>query len=753
MQGRLFHINFSALVVRIAILIAVIACLPQHQVWGQPVKLLYVGQLPDTATDDSGKHTLHVTVGGEEVTRAKHKGNADTLDNFNIFKFFNWKVQITAANGAVTTMETSEPDTLDYDDFKKVVMLTDFEVAPYLLHSQQGLKYELNGSVRMNLNGEQILATGAFDSTGIPKFCGQRQEDYTSFAFKDTLGHLEITYLPHYRMKNFHLVLKMGQYDWAEEEIKSTVKDNKEAFALGAYYFSLALVFLVLFIFFRERTENLYFALFCLFASLSWITGIYETYTFTPFTTYMGAFSLEFLSMFFAKIIKNKEKTKIPLIIMTIVAAASFHPSILYNFQLFGLEKHSNFKNASVPVYLILIFVTLYCYAISSSIKYLVKGFRQKSWEAKTVVYVCSAGLLCAFVLPGILHGALHFSDVDDYQNFKSIMGKIGVCIFPLGAVIVLGRRNSTNQKQLAVQVQSIAHLSSESLKKEQEKKQILESANAELEHKVDARTKEVLQQKEIIEIKNKAITDNLTYARRIQSALLPDVKVIAKTFPDSFILYLPKDIVSGDFYSFTESNGTALIVAGDCTGHGVSGAFMSMIGSSLLHQIEIENGITQPDIILNHLNTAVIETLKQSKNDSNDGMDISLCYFNAAKTEVIFAGANRPLWIVRNNQIAVTKPDKFPIGGLQVSSGRTFTQHKIALQKGDAIYMFTDGYADQFGGERGKKLMTAKFKETLLAIQSMTMQQQQTYLHDFFNIWKGGEEQVDDVLVMGIRI
>ncbi len=728
-------------------------CQHAYTASGQAVKLLYVGELPDTSSSDTETNNLHVTVGGKDITRSKQKGNEDTVTDFDIFKKFYWKVQITAANGSVSTIETGEPDTLEYGAFRKVEMQTDFTVAPYLLHMQHGLEYELNGAALIRLNGEKLLATGSFDSSGIPKYCGMRPEGFTSFAFKDTQEHLEVTYLPHAQMKKFHLKIKMGQYDWAQEGTEDIIKDNKEAFALGAYYFSFALVFLVLFIFFRERTENLYFALFCLFASLSWIIGVYETYTFTPFTTYMGVFSLEFLAMFFAKIIKNKEKSKIPLILLTIVAAASFHPSILYNFQWFGLEKYGNFKNTSVPVILIIIFVSFYCYVISTSIKYLVKGFRQKSAEAKTVVFICCTGLFVSFLLPPILHSLIHFADGDAYAHFKGLLRNIGLCIYPLSAAVVLGRRNSTNQKQLAVQVQSIAHLSSESLKKEQEKKLILESANAELERKVDDRTREILQQKAIIEIKNKAITDNLTYAQRIQSALLPDVKSITNAFSDSFILYLPKDIVSGDFYSFSEEDGNALVVTGDCTGHGVSGAFMSMIGSSLLQQIVAEKGIAQPDIILNHLNTAVIETLKQTKNDSNDGMDISLCYFNAAKTELVFAGANRPLWIIRDNQIMITRPDKFPIGGLQVSSGRTFTGHKVSLQKGDAVYMFTDGYADQFGGERGKKLMTAKFKETLLAIQDMTMQQQQVYLHDYFNIWKGSEEQVDDVLVMGIRI
>jgi serine phosphatase RsbU (regulator of sigma subunit) len=262
-----------------------------------------------------------------------------------------------------------------------------------------------------------------------------------------------------------------------------------------------------------------------------------------------------------------------------------------------------------------------------------------------------------------------------------------------------------------------------------------------------------VQRQKELIEIKNKAITDNINYAQRIQSAILPDIKLIYKTLEQSFILFQPKDIVSGDFYAFAEKNDQVLIIAGDCTGHGVSGAFMSMIGSSLLNQIIIEKGIEEPAHILNHLNTAVIESLKQNVNESNDGMDISICSLNIKKLEMQYAGANRPLWLVRNNTLEVYKPDKFPIGGLQAARDRTFTNFKINLQKNDTIYIFTDGYADQFGGANGKKLMTSKFKEKLLSIQHMSMREQEMYLRAHFETWKGNEEQVDDVLVIGVRV
>ncbi len=255
------------------------------------------------------------------------------------------------------------------------------------------------------------------------------------------------------------------------------------------------------------------------------------------------------------------------------------------------------------------------------------------------------------------------------------------------------------------------------------------------------------------VQLKNKEITDNINYALRIQNAILPDIKLIYKTLCESFLLYLPKDIVSGDFYGFAERNGKVVIIAADCTGHGVSGAFMSMIGSSLLNQIINERNITEPAEILRQLNIMIIESLNQNENETNDGMDVSICVFNAEMTELQYAGANRPLWVIRNNELITLSPDKHPIGGLQVAMDRKFSNHKVDLCKGDTLYLFSDGFADQFGGEKGKKLMTSKFKAELLAIQDKTMREQEYYLKTYFDRWKGKNEQVDDVLVIGIRV
>lgn len=282
------------------------------------------------------------------------------------------------------------------------------------------------------------------------------------------------------------------------------------------------------------------------------------------------------------------------------------------------------------------------------------------------------------------------------------------------------------------------------------------------VEQKVVERTAQVVKQKEELEEKNKDITDSINYAKRIQEALLPAMEMREKLFPKSFILYRPRDIVSGDFYWFAEKNGKKLIAAVDCTGHGVPGAFMSMIGNSFLNEIVNERALTRPGLILDKLRNLVIRALKQSETESaaNDGMDISLMCFSeiklddgqGVKIKVDWAGANNPLWLVRNGKCTEYKPDKRPIS---FSRGKEllYTNHNIELQKGDALYIFTDGFADQFGGEKGKKFKYKQLLELLLSIQEEPMKRQEEILSSTFSKWKGSLEQVDDVLVIGVKI
>lgn len=278
---------------------------------------------------------------------------------------------------------------------------------------------------------------------------------------------------------------------------------------------------------------------------------------------------------------------------------------------------------------------------------------------------------------------------------------------------------------------------------------------------KVELINKEVIEQKATIEHKNLEMTDSIKYAKNIQEALLPAITNLKKDFPESFVLYMPKDIVSGDFYWFANREGRHLFAAADCTGHGVPGAFMSIIGNSLLNEIIGEQHIYQPAEILNNLHVGVKTALNHNKGEfeRRDGMDIALCSFNKETMTLEYAGANRALWIYRKDAedkaAEIIKPDKFPIGGLEFEfeTKRQFTPHTIQLQKGDCVYIFSDGYADQFGGEKGKKFMVANLQRTFAEITHKPMEEQYQHMRKVFTDWRGAYEQIDDVLVIGVRV
>jgi serine phosphatase RsbU (regulator of sigma subunit)/Tfp pilus assembly protein PilF len=254
----------------------------------------------------------------------------------------------------------------------------------------------------------------------------------------------------------------------------------------------------------------------------------------------------------------------------------------------------------------------------------------------------------------------------------------------------------------------------------------------------------------------NKEISDSINYAKYIQQAILPPIEQIRKSCPSSFILFQPKNVVSGDFYFFKNLPGDEVILAAcDCTGHGVPGAFMSMIGSEQIGKIISDWKITRPADILNELHKGIKQRLRQDSTESRDGMDVALCKINTRTGKGEYAGANRPLWIFREGEQGLTelKPDKRPIGGMDSGQEDAFTNTGFQLKKGDKLYMFSDGYADQFGGEKNKKMMVRNFKKFLLTIIHLPMQEQEQQLFRKFRDWKGDHEQVDDILIVGLQV
>ncbi|HOY48695.1 MAG TPA: two-component regulator propeller domain-containing protein [Flavobacteriales bacterium] len=272
------------------------------------------------------------------------------------------------------------------------------------------------------------------------------------------------------------------------------------------------------------------------------------------------------------------------------------------------------------------------------------------------------------------------------------------------------------------------------------------------LEHQVTERTTEVVQQKEIVEFKNREILASIKYAKRIQTAILPSARSIRQNLPNSFILYLPKDIVAGDFYWIEKVGERVLFAACDCTGHGVPGAMVSVVCNNALNRAVREFGLVRPAAILDKVADLVIENFSTSEDSIEDGMDISLCALNLVTMQLEWAGANNPLWIIREGNLTQYKPDKQPVGLYE--NPLPFTNHTIQLESGDQLYVFSDGYADQFGGEELEKKLTRKrFRELILSVSKNDIRAQGDYLESFLVNYRNDRMQIDDILVIGVQV
>ena len=278
---------------------------------------------------------------------------------------------------------------------------------------------------------------------------------------------------------------------------------------------------------------------------------------------------------------------------------------------------------------------------------------------------------------------------------------------------------------------------------------------NEYLENELAERTRVVLKQKDEIELQNIEITDSINYAKRIQSSILPDVNKLREAFDDAFIIFHPRDIVSGDFYWFDRIDEEIfVIVCADSTGHGVPGAFMSMIGSTLLQDIVSRKGITRPSQVLTLLDKQIFSTLNQNIDVgiSNDGMDMVVFEFNVKTRQVRFASAMRPVIIVIGGESYYIRGNRCSVGGESVIE-KFFDDQEYFLAKGDTVYMFSDGLPDQFGGADGKKMKIARLKKLLEEVSRQPMSEQKEIISNFYFDWKGDYEQVDDILLMGIKV
>lgn len=511
---------------------------------------------------------------------------------------------------------------------------------------------------------------------------------------------------------------------------------------LGMFFLTLAFVHFILFLFYRKEKANLLYSLFC-FTFALFIVGIIVAKAFN---------NLEYLSFF------NKMNEAVPAIILLLL------PFMLNSFFKFKKKKWhyifvilcciSIFNIFIEVLFDNIILITMAITSVIVTLILLYKAIKQKIHGAKYI----AVGIIIFFLfIISLLIVSMTIHTIDAGKSYFGIIIFILILLsivsIPISITVFLAAQISHTNKTLSNKLIEVEELSVKSIEQEKEKQRYLENQKQVLEEQVIERTYEITEQKQIIEDKNKDIIDSINYAKRIQTSILPTVEYFNTLFTNAFIFFQPRDIVSGDFYYVTEINNSKLLFCADCTGHGVPGALMSMVGSNLIHKIIHEHKIFEPKLILETLHRELRSSLKQDVlgSDNRDGMDA--CLVMIKDNELIYSGANRPLFYFdKENNLHEIKATKTPIGGSHIESV-DIAQHTVNKDSIKEFYVFSDGFADQFGGPSGKKLMVSRFKQWLTDIQNLNSIEKKDFIETEFIKWKSNLEQVDDVMVIGVTL
>lgn len=651
---------------------------------------------------------------------------------------FKWKDSTNLKNSKIDSLKT----------FDKIGWFTvQFTLNSFL--EQKPLSFILSGegAFSLFLDGENI-----HEDTSVQIY----NDEIIASNFKPIKIHtLSVRYFHPNQKGSPDLKIKIeSTNETIEKKLSSNSLSLSVLISLFVFFLSIGFVHFMIYLFYKAEISNLYFFIFCILTGMmffsSYINTIATDLKLIRITSNIYQFSMSFMMLSLLILMYQFFYSKFPKIFIGFVVL-SILSFLAYCF---------NYKNHSL--------IDIFIISASSLeiIRVVITAIKQKKNGSKII----GSGVLLFIFLILISIGVILVSTMksthknytingDGYEGlffFAIFMFLLSIISIPLSMSIYLAKTFSDTNKNLKQKLIEVENLSAKNLLQEQEKKKILESQKEKLEVQVAERTVELAE-------KNKDITDSIKYAKRIQEAMLPNLDSMLKHIPDSFVLYKPKDIISGDFYWFTEKNNLLFLAAADCTGHGVPGALMSMIGSTLLNEIINGKGIIKADDILFQLREGIIKSLKQTGADgeSKDGMDISLCIVNKANQSLEFAGANNPLWIIRNIETIETesesklieiKGNKQPIG-IYFGEANPFTAHTIKYNTGDVIYLFTDGYADQFGGPKGKKFKYSQLQQLILNNSSAPMRQQKENLENTIKSWKGELEQIDDILVIGIKL
>ena len=660
--------------------------------------------------------------------------------------------------------DEKEKDEIDFDGFGWYKLY--FKVPTGLDKKTYAIFYSQLGATEVYFDGQLLDKCGIIGADGKTIEAVKSTGKYASFFIGDTLPHVlalrhsSSDYKLYYDKYNFSEIgpyVRFSRADIADDE---TIYQNiffNVSNMISAFFLALFCIHLLIYFFYKDKVFNLYYSLFLLFLALS----LFELYCVGFIESPKGYIIVDhFDSLFFPACcfflvtLLNK---------LLNVKRTWHYIGFVILFVLLIIDTFL-FTGFSASIITSMIFYTYF-----NTLAHAIVGIRRKIPSAKflgwgVLGFTISIIILIvmSFIIAALVKddGGKSVKFVVLYIYIIDII--IGILSIPLSMTAYLAYDFSRTNKHLSDQLKANEELNKKSLEQEKEKQEILENQNKVLETQVEQRTKEIANQNKILEHQKKEITDSINYAKRIQQALLPEIESIKSALPNSFVYYVPKDIVSGDFYffnSFSEikdhpgrKDGTeeagVFIAAADCTGHGVPGALMSMIVHEKLEAaIKIHN---EPGQILHSINKQVKDALKQHQTDaSRDGCDIALCKIQG--NTLSYAGAYRPLYLFyKNGDFVEIKATKTAIAGL-TPYDQKFTEHQFNIPDLKAVYMFSDGYADQFGGQKSKKLTTKKFKELLKTLVNLPVNEQNIQLESFFNGWRGNVEQIDDVLVIGL--
>ena len=512
--------------------------------------------------------------------------------------------------------------------------------------------------------------------------------------------------------------------------------------SIFGFFVALGVLHLLIFLFYHKQPANLLYSIFVFILAMAFLTSAIAQTSPLPdysiITKHYFALSLPVLFLSLLAMIYMLFKFNYTLYFKICVGlVGSF---ILLDFF------HIQFLLDIQPI-LISVLITIVCFDCGYRVSQAVKQKKDGAWIIASGVMLF-LWLIGIFYLIALLNGGINISKFDFWAIVLLIMFVLIILSIPLSMSIYLARDFARTNKNLTVQLEQVQILSQQAIEQEQEKQKILNEQNTMLEHQVAERTAELSE-------KNKEMTDSIRYAQRIQKALMSSKNLLDKNLPEHFVFFNPKDIVSGDFYwASLMHDGRFALVTADSTGHGVPGAFMSLLNISYLNEAVNERQLTDTSDILNHARKKIIQSLAEdgTADGGKDGMDCSITAYNFKTKTMQYSAANNPVWVIRDNAILEFPADKMPVGKHDRDTV-PFTAHNVQLQAGDVVYTLTDGYADQFGGDKGKKFKYKPMQDLLLSICNLPMDLQKEKLTAAFNNWKGALEQVDDVLLIGVRI